>query len=324
MSNKAIFIFLIILAIALLVDFWYVTNVIAVREVGNLFAIGLISLSVIGTNAIIYTQIKHEKKGGAKIYLGLLVMDVLVLMFSINIFFASYDKLFHYTLLSVFSNILMLIGVIDNISYTPDKKTDFHMHIHDADSPIPSNMIIPVWLMIFFAYGFMVFLLSNTLISYPMFSTIGDWKGAFPNSFGVSEWENIAYVVFVFALTEWILKRGLKLEGKGPIAIAMLVSVASFILFHNLQYGLDVSGQISTAIFGFLGISLYKLMKSIVCSLSPMHTSNNFFGTIFKKTIFSQSVIGGTAGSILSVFIPIILFIIIISLLWYLKRKKRK
>lgn len=325
-SNKVIFALMIFLSVVLLVSYWIATNILQARNMAYIYSLGIVSMILIGMNALTYKQIKSENKKGIGIFLGKLIFDVVILMiFS----YLNPDFGLYYIILSVIANTFILISIQDDLHNIERKDTDFHLSIHDKDSPIPPNMIIPFYSLMFFLYGGLIWFLGNTLISYPIFSFLGDLIGALPNSFGVGDSENIVIIIFVFALSEWLMKKiGMRKGTYNKYAVfivSLLVALTSFELYHTLIYKSNIAGQLSVAIFGFMGITIYKATKSLICSLTPLHDSNNFFGTIFKRTQFGQSVIGiGAEGNfILSLVIPILMIVLIIAIVLYLRRKRR-
>ncbi len=108
-------------------------------------------------------------------------------------------------------------------------------------------MIIPVWLMVFFAMA----VSGGVLVSYPSFGAMSYLGGPMTSGFGVAEAENLVFLVLSFAIAFGVCKYS-KFPDVASFLIALLVGSTGFTLEHSLVYSTNMVATGIVLVFGII------------------------------------------------------------------------
>ena len=319
-SKSNLYFGLLLAMIMVSIDIWYVTNVLQARQVGFLLWEGGLTILLLMIAAILsYVYIKNDGKDrrGVLAILGFLIFEVLIMLnFATMTLFV--EKLSYYFHMALTAAVIILIGMVGNIVGIEKKHEDgFTIWMHSKDSPIPVNMIFPVWLAVFFAMGGLVIVSGTVLVQYPSFGVLPWLGGPAISGFGVGDWENFVFMIFPFAIVHGLARWKEALPKSAAVAIALIVGTTSFVVYHSLVYSTNMIAMIVVLIFGAVSLISYYLTKSVVV-MSAMHIGNNFWGALFAFNVIGLSVFGVTAplsNLLLSGVLIIVMGAVILSII---------
>lgn len=296
-TKSWIYLALLVAAVLVAVDIWYVTNVLQARQVGYLLWEGGLAVLLLMIAAVLsfkFIPTDGKARTGVIAVLAFMVFEVLI-MLNYATMTQFLEKLSFYFHLALTAATIILIGMVGNVAGI-EKKPDegFAVWIHSKDSPIPNNMIFPVWLAVFFAMGGLVMVSGTVLVQYPSFGVLPWLGGPSTSGFGVGDWENIVFMILPFAITYGLATWKKALPKPAAFVIALIVGVTSFGVYHSLVYSTNMIAMIIVLIFGGLSLASYYYTKSVVV-MSALHVGNNFWGALFAVNVIGFSVFGITA-----------------------------
>lgn len=319
-SKSTLYLGLLLATILVSVDIWYVTNVLQARQVGFLLWEGGLSILILLIASLLsYIFIKKDGNGrsGILAVIGFMIFEVLIMLnyASMTPFIEKLSYYFHMALTAV---VMILIGMVGNIVGVEKKQDDgFTIWLHDKDSPIPTKMIFPVWLAVFFAMGGLVMVSGSVLVQYPSFGVLPWLGGPAISGFGVGDWENIVFMIFPFAIAYGLATWKKALPKSAAVAIALIIGITSFGVYHALVYSTNMIAMIVVLVFAAVSLISYYVTKSMVV-MSAMHIGNNFWGVLFAFNIIGFSAFGVTAplsNLLLSGVLIIVMGAIILSII---------
>lgn len=298
-TKSTLYITLLLTMIVVAVDVWYVTNVLEARAVSFLLwegGVTIVLLLIAALLSFVYIPKNGNGRSGILLVLSFLIFEVLI-MLNYATMTTFIEKLSYYFHMALTSAVIIIIGMIGNIVGLEKQKEDgFTIWIHDKDSPIPTKMIAPVWLAIFFAMGGLVSVMGSVFVQYPSFGVLPWLGGPAISGFGVGDWENIIYMIFPFAITYGLATWKNALPKFAAGVIALIISITSFGVYHFLAYSTNMIAMMVVLIFGAVSILSYYLTKSMI-PMSAIHIGNNFWGALFRANIIGFSAFGMTTAA---------------------------
>jgi len=321
------YIYLAIIAVVLflIIQIWYIVNVPTVRDIGYLIWEGIISILIIGVSGLLANEhIKRKKMSKGVFYIFGIYIISLIIMMNYATVVTDLSKLQFYFHLAISTAIIILVATVANIIGIEKKDEGFHIHIHDKDSPITTQLIIPIWIMTFIAMGTFVTFAGSVLVSYPEFGILPGLASPAVSGFGVGSWEDIIFIFTPIALTAFFMKNQ-KMPHASIMVVTIIIGAISFVGYHSYVYETNAPALVTVAIFGFISAGAYKITRSITIP-SAIHIGNNFFGALFKKTVFGLSAVEGTGGNILiSMFALVtVVTLALVMIKFFGKSSKRK
>jgi len=322
LDKKIIYAVILMVCIFTVVEIWYVTNIVDFRQIGFMVWMGLLSMLILLSGMLLaYDYLKKKKVvHGVLVVMGVFIFDVFV-MINFAPMSIETQKLFYYFLLMLTMSIFIVIGMIGNITRIEKKKEEgFNISIHEANSPISTRMIIPTWIAVFGLMFLLVSVGGHALLSYPQFGVTNVAEPLLA-SFPIGDAENIVYLIFSFEIAMMVFK-----WAKVPIlaakASSVIAGVGTFTGFHALVYNTNMVATIVVSMFALACILIYIGTRSLIV-ISAMHVGNNFWGAVYKKTVFGMSGFGGTGdGGLFTA--GIVVLVIAISIVIVLKVFKNK
>lgn len=320
LTKSTLYLAVLFAMIAVAVDIWYVTNVLELRQVSFLLWEGgltIVLLLIAALLSFVFILKNGNGRRGIIMFISFLIFEVLI-MLNYATMTTFIEKLSYYFHMALTAAVIIIIGMIGNIVGLEKKKEDgFTIWIHDKDSPIPTKMIAPVWLAVFFAMGGLVMVSGTVLVQYPSFGVLPWLGGPAISGFGVGDWENIVFMIFPFALTYGLATWKNALPKVAAFIIALIVSTTSFGIYHSLVYSTNMIAMMVVLIFGAVEMISYYVTKSMVIP-SAMHIGNNFWGALFMFNVIGFSVFGLTTSAsnlMLSAVLIVVMGAIILAII---------
>jgi len=294
--EKYIYYALIALTVLLSLQIWYVTNIPSAREAGYIIWQQAAAIVLFMVGLLMSSDFIESKKWSKGLYF---VFGILIFNSFVTINYATVitelEILKYYSLLSLTAAILIDISLVGNVVGLEKKRQGFNISIHDKDSPITPQMIIPIWIAVFVAMGFFVTVSGSVLVSYPQFGILPGLGTPMSSSFPIGDAENIIFMFLPFAITAFLLNK-FGVPHFATAAVSTMAGTISFIGYHSFVYGMNVPAMVSVGFFALICNIIYYFTKSIVIP-SAIHISNNFWGALYSKTVFGLSVVEGFGGS---------------------------
>jgi hypothetical protein len=151
-------------------------------------------------------------------------------------------------------------------------------------------MILPVWLMVFFAMGGLVMVSGTVLVQYPNFGIFPFLGGPATSGFGVGDSENLVFMILPYAIG-FGLARKFKVPIFAAFLIGLIIGTVVFTIHHSLVYATNTVALSIVLIFGGISLASYHYTKSVVI-MSALHIGNNFWGALFSVSVIGLSVFG--------------------------------
>lgn len=330
--QRILYSFLILLTIVASFNIYQVVTNPFSRQTGYLYWEGIISIFLLSISILLMYKYYSKRKdangrNGSIILLAIQIFNILVmLLFASSAEFT--DNLSFYFHLSIMAGVLTLVSVIGNIIGAERKDEEgFFFHIHDNESNIPWQSIIPVWIAVFLIMGGVVIVTGRVFVQYPSLGILSNLGGPIVTGFGVGDWENIVFILLPFSLTFLFLRRIVGRFFKVPtisaFLIALLVAASSFTAYHAFVYTANMIALLMVLLFGLIGIFSYYLTKSQTI-LSAFHVGNNFWGLFFNANVVTFAAFGvqASVGSVLST--GALAGVAIILIVLYFRRRSGK
>lgn len=296
---RGLYILIPVIILVLLFNLWGTANVLTARGFGFFISYTFISITLILFSMILHYKVNLEDLKKSAIVYFLLIMNIVIMIYYAGSIIGDpikINQLSFYYIMSMVSCIILIASHIGNLLGIEKGEQGFNIWIHSKDSVIGPKIGLLLYIGIFFAMGAFVFSTGNTIISYPIFGTIGNIGASALSSFGVGDWENISLIVFPFALIMSLItfaKGRKRLENVSywlMTLIAMFTSIMTFTIYHYLVYQTIISAMIYVMFSGLLMIVIYRLTKSLII-ISAVHIGNNFWGALFAKVVFGLAVV---------------------------------
>ena len=198
--SKISYLMLAIIVIALIFTFFNLTNNPDYRQIGYLSVIGIANIGLL----IVSLGLTFGLRGKVSVN-TITVYTLLILFQAIMLYFVPMgigsERLSYYFSLSLIATIGILFSIFGNVlGHEKKEGQGFSLYIHDEDSVlnkmpiIGKGGVILAWIGIFFLMFALIATTGSAFLSYPNFGLVDNLANPILASFGVGDWENIAFI----------------------------------------------------------------------------------------------------------------------------------